>query len=319
MAPLHVTHYSDPGCPWAWSASPALSVLQWRYGDQLAWRHVMIGLTEHGGVYERRGYTPESNAMGYRRFRRRGMPFATAPRERIHGTWPMCRVVVAARRLHPDREWAVFRALQFAQFTSAAFLEDPAALRAAIDWVPRIDADAVMAAASDPATEVAFREDLDEARTAAGGPTEFQGKAANTDGRVRYTAPSLVIATEDGRRLEAGGFQPVEAYDVVIANLDPTLERRAPARDAAEALPAFPDGLTTAELAAIMTPNNEAPDLDAAEDALIALAAAGGAERRPFGHDALWLPLPVGERRASGAETGEERFARGGAPAPLAR
>jgi 2-hydroxychromene-2-carboxylate isomerase len=290
MSPLHVTHFSDPGCPWAWSASPALAVLQWRYGDQLAWRHVMIGLTEHGGVYARRGYSGEGMAQGYRRFRRRGMPFATAPRERVHGTWPMCRVVVAARRLHPEREWAVFRALQFAQFTSTAFLEDPADLRAAIAWVPGIDPDAMMAAAEDPATEAAFRADLDEARTAGGGPTEFQGKAANSDGRVRFTAPSLVFTTTDGRRLEVGGFQPVEAYDVAIANLDTSLERRAPAEDAAAALPAFPDGLTTAELAGIMAPNNEAPDLDAAEDALIAFAAAGGARRQPFGHDALWVP-----------------------------
>jgi protein-disulfide isomerase-like protein with CxxC motif len=286
MARIDVTHYSDPGCPWAWSASPAFAVLRWRYGDQLAWRLVMIGLTEEGAVYARRGYTVESQARGYRRFRRRGMPFATAPRERLHGTWPMCRVVVAARLLAPDREWAVFRALQFAQFTSTLHLEDPAALREAIAWVPGIDPDALLAAD----VEEAFAADREEARTAAGSPTELQGRAANTDGRVRYTAPSLVFATPDGRRLEAGGFQPIEAYDVLVANLEPKLERRDHATDPAEILPAFPDGLTTAEVAAIMTPNNADPDLDAAEDALIAVTAAGGAQRRPFGNDALWVP-----------------------------
>jgi 2-hydroxychromene-2-carboxylate isomerase len=286
MARIDVTHYSDPGCPWAWSASPAFAVLRWRYGDQLAWRPVMIGLTEEGAVYARRGYTVESQARGYRRFRRRGMPFATAPRERLHGTWPMCRVVVAARLLAPDREWAVFRALQFAQFTSTLHLEDPAALREAIAWVPGIDPDALLAAD----VEEAFAADREEARTAAGSPTELQGRAANTDGRVRYTAPSLVFATPDGRRLEAGGFQPIEAYDVLVANLEPKLERRDHATDPAEILPAFPDGLTTAEVAAIMTPNNADPDLDAAEDALIAVTAAGGAQRRPFGNDALWVP-----------------------------
>ena len=121
---LQVTHFSDPGCPWAWSASPALAALKWRYGDQLDWRDVMIGLTESGSVYEERGYTPAGQARGYRNFRGRGMPFSTEPRERIHGTWPMCRVVVATRRLAPEREYAVFRALQFAQFTSTLFLED---------------------------------------------------------------------------------------------------------------------------------------------------------------------------------------------------
>jgi hypothetical protein len=81
-------------------------------------------------------------------------------------------------------------------------------------------------------------------------------------------------------------------YDALLANLDPTLERRAAPNDVAEVLDAFPDGLTTAEVAAIMTPNNGFPDLGAAEDSLISLVGEGGAQRRPFGHDALWLPAP---------------------------
>ena len=43
---ITITHFSDPGCPFAYSALPALTALRWRYGDQLAWRHVLIGLTE---------------------------------------------------------------------------------------------------------------------------------------------------------------------------------------------------------------------------------------------------------------------------------
>jgi 2-hydroxychromene-2-carboxylate isomerase len=290
--PLHVTHYSDPHCPWAWSASPAHAVLRWRYGAQLEWRHVMIGLTESRSVYEARGYSPARSARGYRSFRRRGMPFATEPREHLNGTWAACRLVVATRRLAPERELAVFRALQFAQFTTTLDLEDPADQRVTLAWVPGIDADAVIAAAQEPETEALFAADREEARSAAGSPTEFQGKAAqyaSDSNRVRYTAPSLRFATDDGRTLEAGGFQPVEAYDVLIANLDPTLARREPASDA-EVIPEFPDGLTTAEVAAIMTPGNAAPDLDAAEDSLIELTAAGEAVRAPFGNDALWLP-----------------------------
>jgi 2-hydroxychromene-2-carboxylate isomerase len=288
---LHVTHYSDPGCPWAWSVSPALAVLQWRYGDQLRWRHVMIGLTEHGSEYERRGYTPERQARGYRDFRRRGMPFTTEPREHIHGTGPMCRVVVAARQRAPSREWAVFRALQLAQFTSSLALDDLAGLREALAWVPDLDGNALVAASRSPEVEEAFARDRAEARSAAGSPTEFQGKHAVTPmGEVRYTAPSVVFERPDGRRLEAGGFQSVEAYDVCVANLDPALQRREPVDDPAELLAAFPDGLTTAEVAAVMARGNAIPDRDAAEDALISVAAAGEARRLPFGNDALWLP-----------------------------
>jgi 2-hydroxychromene-2-carboxylate isomerase len=300
IVPLQVTHFSDPGCPWAWSASPAIAALRWRYGQQLDWRLVMIGLTENGAVYEKRGYTPGSQARGYRRFRHRGMPFATEPRERIHGTWPMCRVVVAARRLAPEQEFAVFRALQFAQFTSTRFLEDPQDLRDAIAWVPGIDADAIIAAASDPETEHLFEQDRDEARTAEGGPTEFQGKSANTDGRVRFTAPSLKFSNGT-TTLEAGGFQSFEAYDVCIANLDTSLTRRAPAEDAAEVLPAFPEGLTTAEVAQIMAEDKYAWDLDAAEDALIALTADGRAKRQSFGHDALWVPTEAAATKLAAA------------------
>lgn len=287
---LHVIHFTDPGCPWAWSASPALAALKWRYGDQLEWRNVMIGLTATGAEYEQRGYTPAGQARGFRSFRERGMPFSTEPREKVHGTWPMCRVVVATRRLHPDREYAVFRALQFAQFTSAAFLEDPEQLHEAIAWVPGIDADEIIQAAATAETEALFEKDRDEARTAAGSPTEFQDKHANTDGRVRYTAPSLKFTNADGQTLEAGGFQSFEAYDVLIANLDRSLTRRAPATDAADVLDAFPDGLTTAEVAQIMAQDKFAPDLEQAEDSLIAATGAEKASRVPFGHDALWLP-----------------------------
>jgi cation transport regulator ChaB len=46
---------------------------------------------------------------------------------------------------------------------------------------------------------------------------------------------------------------------VIVANLDPTLDRRPAPEDPLEAIEAFPDGLVTAEVAAIMTSGNDAP------------------------------------------------------------
>ena len=88
-----VTHFSDPGCPWAYSASPAHAVLRWRYRDQLHWRLVVIGLTEQADQYVRRGYTPAESARGYLRFRRCGMPFAHASRASAcrRPAWPAAR------------------------------------------------------------------------------------------------------------------------------------------------------------------------------------------------------------------------------------
>jgi hypothetical protein len=156
--------------------------------------------------------------------------------------------------------------------------------------VDGLDADGVVASIDDPATEDAYQADRAAARTAAGGPTEAQGRAANSDGAVRFTAPSVVFETEDGRRLEAGGFQPLEAYDVCLANLDPTLDRRPPASDIAELLAEFPWGITTREVALCMAERLDPPDDAAAEDALIEARAADQAIRRGVGNGALWLP-----------------------------
>jgi len=88
---------------------------------------------------------------------------------------------------------------------------------------------------------------------------------------------------------------------VRIANLDTSLARRAPATDAAEVLAAFPDGLTTAEVALIMTEDKFTPDLGAAEDALIDALGAGTAQRLAFGHDALWVPAQAAAAKLAAA------------------
>jgi predicted DsbA family dithiol-disulfide isomerase len=285
---IDVTLHNDPACPWAYSARPALRVLRWRYAEQLNWRLVLIGLTEQASQYEARGYTPARAALGQLMFRRYGMPFAPAPKPRISATARACRAVVAARLLEPGREWEVFDTLQLQNFTTPLVFDDDAGLEAALRRVPGLDARALVGMLDSPEVTEAYEADRAEARTAAGSPTEFQGKAANSDGAVRYTAPSLIFELE-GRQLEAGGFQPIEAYDVLIANLDPTLARRDAPEDPGPLLDAFPSGLTTQEVAACLTRGNDPVDRVAAEAALIELVAAGQAARVPCGDDALWL------------------------------
>jgi 2-hydroxychromene-2-carboxylate isomerase len=303
---VQVTHFSDPGCPWAYSASPAHAVLRWRYGAQLQWRLVTIGLTEDAEQYVRRGYSPGRSARGYVTFRRRGMPFATQPRARVTATGQACRAIVATRLRAPELEHAVFRALQFGWFTTPLVMEDHDDLAVALSRVEGLDVDAIVAAIGDPEVEAAYQADRAEARTAEGSPTEAQGKAAETDGAVRYTAPSLIFEA-DGRRLEAGGFQPVEAYDVLLANLDPTLDRRPPAEDPLDALAEAPWGLTTYEVAAVMAPHLGTPDAEAAELALIDHVAEGRVIRESLGDGALWRVPP--------GRSGPGRTARGRAAA----
>jgi hypothetical protein len=218
------------------------------------------------------------------------MPFSTVPRARISATGRACRAIVAARLQAPELEYAAFRALQFGNFTDSVVFDEDADLLRALGRVEGLDAEAVVAALDSPEVSAAYERDRAEARTAAGGPTEFQGKTATSDGPVRYTAPSLIFE-HDGRRLEAGGFQPIEAYDVVIANLDTTLERTPPPEDPRSVLERFPGGLTTQEVAAVMAGGLDAPDRTAAEQALVELACAGSVTRIPLGDDALWRDI----------------------------
>ncbi|MGA8745354.1 MAG: DsbA family protein [Solirubrobacterales bacterium] len=286
---LSATLYSDPACPWAYSEIPALRVLEWRYRSQLRWRLVLIGLTEDASQYEARGYTPLRSALGHLAFRRYGMPFAPAPKARISATARACRAVIAARLAQPGSEWAVFRTLQLATFNSSLLLDDDTQLAEALRELPGIDADQIIAQLGSAEVSEAYEHDHAEARSAAGSAAELQGKTAATDGPVRFTAPSVVFES-DGRSLVAGGFQPVEAYDVLIANLDPTLHREPPPKTPAPLLEHFRDGLTTQEIAALLARGNNAPDRISAEAALIEILAEGQAVREPLGDDALWKP-----------------------------
>ena len=265
-------------------------MIEWRYGDQLDWRLVLVGLSEDTSRYAEHGFTTLRMASSGLLFRERyGMPFAPNPKPRLSASSRACRAVIAARQQWPGSEWRVFRALQLANFNTPLLFDDDELLREALSAVPGVDADQIVALIDAPEVIAAYEQDKAQTRTAAGSPTEFQGKAGNSDGAVRYTAPSLVLESSAGRRVEAGGFQPVEAYDVLIANLDPTLERKAPPEDPGELLEYFDFGLTTQEVAALMTRGNDRPDRSAAEGALLALVYEGRAERQALGGDALWL------------------------------
>jgi 2-hydroxychromene-2-carboxylate isomerase len=286
---ISVTHFTDPGCPFAYSASPALAVLRWRYGDQLDWRLVTIGLAEDPQRYIDAGYTPTRSTIGQQSyFKRFGMPLLMEPRARVSATSRACRAIVATRRLFPGREDEVLRALQLGWFTTTLLLDEDSDIEQALARVSGLDIGAIVDAIDDEDTLAAYEDDKQQTRSADGGPTHFQGKARQTDGPVRYSAPSLVFHSDAGVRLEAGGFQTIEAYDVLIANLDPTLEREEPPAEAIDALRRFPDGLVTAEVAAILAQNNQLPDRDSAERALIELLGAGAVKREALADDALW-------------------------------
>ena len=77
---------------------------------------------------------------------------------------------------------------------------------------------------------------------------------------------------------------------MLVANLIPDGERRGVPDDAHELLIAFPEGLTTREVAQLLTRGNDAPNRVEAEVTMLRLVADGAATRTPLGDDALWKP-----------------------------
>ncbi len=272
-------------------------MIEWRYGDQIDWRLVLVGLSEDTARYEQMGYTALRGSQSSALFRDRyGMPFAPGVKTGRAASSRACRAVIAARREYPGSEWHVFRTLQLANFNTPLLFDDDDQMIQAISVVPGVDAERIVGLIDDPEVLAEYAADKAQTRTAAGSATALQGKAGNSDGAVRYTAPSIIFTrAADGLRLEAGGFQPVEAYDVIIANLDPTLTRRQPPEDVAELLEYFTFGLTTQEVAALLARGNDKPDRAAAESKLLAVLHDGRAERHALGDDALWT-VPGGPR-----------------------
>jgi hypothetical protein len=227
------------------------------------------------------------------------MPFGSTPKPRAAGTGRGCRAVVAAGMLEPGSEWSVLRALQLANFTTELCLDDTEGIRAALaDVTPDADAIAERLDADDVVGE--YERQLEEARSAAGTPAHAQGKTASADGRARYTAPSVVFA-RNGASAVAGGWQPLLAYDTVLANLDPALERVPPPESPEALLEFFPAGLTTAEVALLLADGPDPlPDTARTEQLLDELAEAGVATREPIGGSALWrlVPAPAAAKHA---------------------
>ena len=282
---VDVTHYTDAACPWAYNFEPVLRTLEARYGDQLTYRTVMIGLSESYEQYVARGYTAEGASLGRRRFRRRGMPMSTGPRPRPFGTGRACRLVKAAELQGIPQAEAVLRALRFAWFTTDLVMDEDDALREVAGSIDGLDAARALADARSQEVEDAYQRDRAETRS----PARFAvtlGRTAASDGPDRYTAPSIVLRA-GGRELVAPGFQPFEAVDVLVMNLVPRAERL-PVPALEDLLAAYPGGLTTAEVARVLADTTTEPDMAAAEDDLIRLTVAGKARRQALGHDALW-------------------------------
>jgi predicted DsbA family dithiol-disulfide isomerase len=228
MADVLITEYTDPACPWAFSAEPFRHRLNWLYGDRLEWQVRMVVLSESAEEMEASGFDTAKLSSAYRMIARdHGMPIDTSVRPRMAASLPACRAVVAARLHAPESVRAVLRSLRVRNF-AGELLDDPQTIAgAALDG--GLDAEALAGWAAGDDVAAAIEEDKALARAPMPAARVLDHKLANWSGGRRYTCPSYeILRLSDGVRIAVPGFQPFSSYDVILANLVPDLGRRIP-------------------------------------------------------------------------------------------
>lgn len=281
-APVLIRHFTDPSCPFAFSAERQRLRLLWLYGAQIAWELHMVVLTEQAP-----DSTPEQLADGFRRLALRyGMPIDWRPRARLGPSVHACRAVVAARLRWPEHEAALLRRLRVLYFAGEPIDDsDTLELAAAQAGLPVAE---LAAWADAPEVEAALQADMVAARSPSPASRAQDYKLGGPDGQRRYTCPSyeLIRETEPppdwdtAGRVDLPGYRPVEAYETAIANLAPELARRPDPESVSEVLAWAGVPLATAEVAAVC-------DREIAD---VRPELARTARFEPVGSDGYWAP-----------------------------
>ncbi len=283
---LQITHFTDPACPFAFSAEPVRLRLRWHYGDQLIWVDRMIVLTHEPGEAEKLAHGAPNLQRAYR------MPIDPSPYPRPSSSEPACRAVVAARLNAPQAAPTLLRRLRMRRM-AGGLLDDPELIAAAaLD--AGLDPAAIESWSRTPEVEAALRADIDAARSPSAAARALDHKLGGPQSQRRYTAPSYEISdAQQDRTVSIPGFNPIEAYEVAIANLAPNLVRRPPPTEILELLKWADEPLATAEVAAVARLDHES-----ARAALAKVA-------RPLaaGADCYWEAIDAGDRAPTGARS----------------
>jgi predicted DsbA family dithiol-disulfide isomerase len=279
---IRVRHFTDPGCPYAFSAERQRMRLLWLFGDQLEWElHMVVLSTEadHDADMGRLSRNFRRLAAKY------GMPIDWRERRYAAATVHACRAVVAVRLRWPEAEDAFLRHLRVLAM-GGELLDDSDTLEIAAER-SGLPVRELAAFAAAPDVAAALAEDMAEARSPSPAARAQDDRLGGPAEERRYTCPSYEIVragppadgTPDIPRLDLPGFRPVEAYLAALANVAPHLVRRDDPSSPSEVLNWAPYPLATAEIAAVC---------DADLDDVRAELARTGAAFTPVGGDGYW-------------------------------
>lgn len=230
---VRVTEYTDPACPWAWGSEPALRMLRHALGARASWRRVYGILFD-----EDDDPAPDEQAetRWYERYVQQvaahtGAPYTLPLRRVARTSWPASLAARAAEAQGPEVADAVLRRLREAMFLLGAPVDEPEAVRGALQGVPGADLDRLVADAASPRVRARVREDWRETRSPrrdlpglpgshpdgagsagtqrAAGPHD--GALKQHNGHERYALPTVLLDGPGGT-VCVPGRRPFEAY-----------------------------------------------------------------------------------------------------------
>jgi predicted DsbA family dithiol-disulfide isomerase len=270
---VEITLFTDPACPFAFSAEPVRMRLRWHYGSGLRWQLRMIVLTLEPGEAEKLA----EGAGGLQR--RYGMPMDPQPYLRPASCEPACRAVVAARLRAPASEEPLLRRLRV-RTMAGGLIDDPQLIAAAARDVG-LDPAEVAGWSQTAEVRAALAADIAAARAPSASARALDHKLSGPATERRYSAPSYELRRSDGAAsASVPGFNPVEAYEAAIASIAPELARAPKPESAAQVLAWAGEPLATAEVTAIMQRSEDEVRTQLAE---VAAATVAGA-------DMYWTP-----------------------------
>jgi hypothetical protein len=258
--------------------------LRWLYGDQLEWTTRFVVLSESREALDASPLTLEMIETNDAKLaREHGMPINSEKRPHLLVAKPGDLAVKAVQLNQPEKARAFLRAMRVAWQTDHRTVDDVEVMLDVAEEVGLNRGD-VARWREEPATLEALEADMRAARapmSAALGALDH--KLAGPEDERRYTCPSLEITSEatGGRKLVAPGFQNHNAYDLMIANAAPEIERGEYATDALEVLRWAEWPLAAVEVGRVMGIDRE--------EAARQLEAAGAHNDRGYWSDpALW-------------------------------
>lgn len=248
---VRITEFTDPACPWAYSAEPFRHRIDWLYEDRLEWEPRMVVLADTAAEQEEKGFTPEKLRDAYVKIAgEHRMPFDTRERPYVAGSRDACKAVIAAR-INSDAGTTrrLLRSLRIRNFAGEMLDARETIAGAAAESGIGGEIEAWLA---ENEVETELEQDAAEARRPMPAAKVLDHKLANWSGGRRYTCPSYEITRlDDGVTISVPGFQPFAVYDAILANLVPGMERRESPESVGEVLAWRGIPLSTQEVAIV--------------------------------------------------------------------